>query len=275
MTTDQWNIAILDLDGYLRRIGYAGPVAPDLRTLQTLHRAHVASIPFENLDVMLGRGISVELADVQAKLVDRRRGGYCYEHGVLFGAVLERIGFRVDRLLARVGDPDERPRPRSHLVLGVDTGEGQWLADVGFGSGMLAPLPFAGAGVHRQGAWQYQVVKGADDMWRLRERTATTWSTRMAFSGEPQYLVDVDAANYNTSTNPNSPFTQRVIVVQKSETRIRSLIGRKYSVERPGEPNQERMVADEEVGELLSREFGLSLTPAEVGALVDAPVVAR
>ncbi|MBQ1036762.1 arylamine N-acetyltransferase [Micromonospora sp. C81] len=115
--TTHWLIDALDLDAYLRRVGYRGPTTPDGMTLRNLHRAHIAAITFENLDVMLGRGVEVDLPRVQDKLVHAGRGGYCYEHGVLFGAVLQHLGYRVDRLLARTGDPAEQPRPRSHLVL--------------------------------------------------------------------------------------------------------------------------------------------------------------
>src|SRR4051794_34635357 len=115
---DEWEIDRLDLDAYLARIGQeAGP--PDAATLDRLHRAHVRTIPFENLDVVLGRPVATDLQSVQNKLVARRRGGYCYEHTVLFGAVLERLGYRVRRLLARIGDDPVRPRPRTHMALHV------------------------------------------------------------------------------------------------------------------------------------------------------------
>ena len=89
---DEWDIGLLDLPAYLRRIGHDAAGAPGAATLAALHRAHVATIPFENLDIPLGRGIAVDLESVQAKLVARRRGGYCYEHGLLFAAALERLG---------------------------------------------------------------------------------------------------------------------------------------------------------------------------------------
>ena len=107
---DEWDIGLLDLRAYLRRIGHDGAGAPGAATLAALHRAHLAAIPFENLDIPLGRGIAVDLESVQAKLVARRRGGYCYEHGLLFAAALERLGYPVDRFLARVGGDVVRPR---------------------------------------------------------------------------------------------------------------------------------------------------------------------
>ncbi|GIE95387.1 arylamine N-acetyltransferase [Paractinoplanes rishiriensis] len=262
---DEWGVDRLDLDAYLLRVGITGPLRADEDTLTALHRAHIAAIPFENLDVILGRGISVDLDDVQAKLVTRHRGGYCYEHGILFAAVLERAGFRVDRLLARTGDPAEHPRPRSHLVLRVRAGDRDWLADVGFGSGLLTPLPLAATGPQRQGAWQYELVPGRDGAWRLREHDGTGWRTIQTFTTEPQHLVDIEVANENTSTSPGSPFTQRPIVVRKDETAVRRLLGREYTLDRPGQPAITRTVGDD-LGECLAG-LGLVLTAEEVAAL--------
>jgi DNA-binding LacI/PurR family transcriptional regulator/arylamine N-acetyltransferase len=266
----RWHSDRLDLDAYLRRIGYTGSLSANGPTLAALHRAHVGAIAFENLDIILGRGIAVDLEHVQAKLVDRRRGGYCYEHGMLFGAVAERLGFQVDRLLARVGDPAVHPRPRSHLVLRVSTPQEQWLADVGFGSGLLAPLPLAAAGPRKQGAWEYELRQGEGASWRLRESDGETWSTIMAFTEEPTYFVDIEAANYNTSTNPNSPFVQRPMVVRKDAASVRQLLGREYTVTRPGRPAERRQLTDDEFADLLRSEFGPGLTEAEVAALVAA-----
>ena len=255
-----WPIDDLDLQAYLERVAYDGPLAADLDTLTALHRAHLAAIPFENLDILLGRGIETDLASVQDKLVAQRRGGYCYEHNTLFGAVLQRLGFGVDRLLARTGDPLESPRPRSHMVLHVD---GRYLADVGFGNGLLSPLHLRADGPHRQGAWEYELVVGADGGWRLREGKAGSWTTIQTFTLEPQYPVDIEVANFNTAHSPKSPFTRRVIVMRKDASSVRSLIGRTFTG--AGGP---REVPGEELGEVLLREFGLRLTRAEIKTLL-------
>jgi len=263
-----WQIDHLDLDAYLRRVGYRGPLATDEETLTALHRAHGATIPFENLNVMLRRGIAVDLPSVEAKLVAARRGGYCYEQNVLFGAVLQRLGYTVDRLLARTGDPIEHPRPRSHLVLQVGAGDQQWLADVGFGNGLLEPLPFMEDEPWRQGAWHYRLARGGDGAWRLREEVNGAWNTLMTFTEEPQYPVDVEVANYNTATNPNSPFTLRCILARKDDTSVRVLRGRDFTVERPGQEPELRRLSDQEVAAMLSAEFGSALSADEVRALV-------
>jgi N-hydroxyarylamine O-acetyltransferase len=265
----QWQVDHLELESYLDRVGYRGALAADEETLTALHRAHLAAIPFENLDVMLGRGIAVDLPSVEAKLVAARRGGYCFEQNVLFGAVLQRLGYRVDRLLARTGDPVEHPRPRSHLVLRVGAGDRLWLADVGFASGLLEPLALREDEPRRQGAWHYRLVRGEDGAWRLRESgTEGVWTTLMTFTDEPQYPVDVEVANYNTATNPNSPFTQRCILVRKDYTSVRGLRGRELTVERPGQEPERRQLDDAEFVAALSATFGTALHPDEVRALV-------
>jgi len=266
-----WRPERLDLPAYLRRVGFDGTPRPDADTLAALHRAHVAAVPFENLDVVLGRGIDPDLDAVQDKLVARRRGGYCFEHATLFAAALDRLGFRADRLLARTGEPLEQPRPRSHMVLAVEAEGRRWLADVGFGSGLLTPLPLAATGPHRQGGWSYELVTGPDGAWRLREHDGTEWTTIQTFTEEPQYPVDVEAANFNTAHNPHSPFTQRVVVVRKDEAGVRRLLGRELSVQKPGRPAETRTLDDAEFAGALRAEFGDALTGDEIAALVARP----
>jgi hypothetical protein len=132
----------IDLDAYFTRIGYAGVRRPIMETLRALHLAHATHIPFENLDVLLGRRILLDLESLQTKLVRGRRGGYCFEQNALFAAVLERLGFTVTRLAARVRMGVTRVLPRTHVALAVDVDGGSWLADVGFGElGTVAADP--------------------------------------------------------------------------------------------------------------------------------------
>lgn len=135
----------LRLDAYLRRIGFAGEPKADLATLTALHADHVGAIPFEALDPFLRRPVGLDLATLQRKLVEGRRGGYCFELNTLFKAGLEAIGFSVTALGARVrwmSAPQEPLGPRSHMLLMVETPQGPHLADVGFGSCLIdAPLP--------------------------------------------------------------------------------------------------------------------------------------
>jgi N-hydroxyarylamine O-acetyltransferase len=266
--TSEWDIEHLDLGAYLRRIGYEGDTTPGVETLAALHRAHLATVPFENLDIVLGRGISVELEAVQRKLVDARRGGYCYEHGLLFAAALERLGFEVDRLLARVGGDGFRPRARTHMALRVRADGDAWLADVGFGSGLLAPVPFAPVGeAHRQGGWEYALAAPGPGSWELRERRDGEWIVRYGFAEERQHPADVVVANHFTSTWPRSPFVTRSVVVRKDEDALRELIDRTLTTTRPDGSTDEQEIGEGELADTLRDIFRLELSGAELDTL--------
>ena len=132
----------MDLDAYCRRVGWTGPRAASLEVLSGLCLRHTASIPFENLDILLGQPIKLDLPSVVDKLVTRHRGGYCFEQNALFQAVLTQMGFRVTPLGARVrlGVGPEVQTARTHMLLRVDVDDGAYIADVGFGFTPTGPL---------------------------------------------------------------------------------------------------------------------------------------
>ncbi|MGD0702055.1 MAG: arylamine N-acetyltransferase [Trebonia sp.] len=276
-TVDEWSTAELDLAAYLRRIGYSGPLEANEATLTALYRAHLSAVPFENLDVFLTGRVSVELAGIQQKIVSRGRGGYCYEQAQLFSAVLERLGFAVDRLLARVG-PDGGPaKARTHLTVRARSVAGVWLADVGFGSSPPAPLSlrrYRSGGPQEIDGWVYEVTPdrdNGDEVWKLREYQAGEWVTLHRWDEVPVHPVDVALSNHYTSTHPDSWFTWQPIIVRRDPDAIRSIIGRGYTVTRPGYLKERRELTDREFAEALTGEFGLTLTPGEVEILVAAP----
>jgi N-hydroxyarylamine O-acetyltransferase len=260
----------LDLPAYLERIGHDGDTAPTAATLAALHRGHVGAIPFENLDIILGRGIAVDLESVQRKLVGAGRGGYCFEHGLLFAAALERLGFAVDRFLGRVEGDGEPIRGRTHMTLRVHTAGEAWLADVGFGSGLLEPLQFDGCGPRHQGAWTFALAPTGPGAWALRERQGDEWVARYRFADERQYPADVVVSNHFTSTFPRSPFVQRPVAMRRDEERISQLIGDTLTVTRPDRSTDEREVPDGDLGDTLRDVFGVSLSPAELHRLIRA-----
>lgn len=275
--TDDWSVGQLDLDAYLARIGYTGPASePSQALLEALHRAHLATIPFENLDIMLGRGVKVDLGSIQDKLVRARRGGYCYEHGQLFGAALQRLGFSVDRLLARVGPDGEPMRPRTHLTLRVRAGSGVWLADVGFGSSPPAPLSLRqplGAGAPQEvDGWTYDIVPDeSDGTWKLRELQGADWVTLYRVEDQRVYPPDVVMSNHYTSTYPESWFTTQPILVRREPGAIRSLLGRVYTVTTPGHVKDRRTLTDEDFAAVLTDVFALRFTDDDLATLIAAP----
>ncbi|MEV0166105.1 arylamine N-acetyltransferase family protein [Nonomuraea fuscirosea] len=202
-----WDIENLDLDAYLARIGYDGPRDPTARTLRAVHLAHVRSIPFENLDVVLGRGVRLDLGSVQDKLVTGGRGGYCHEHNLLFAAALERLGFRLTRHLARIrlGRPH---LPRSHATLTVVADGRTWLADVGFGGdGLVEPMPFEEGATLESGPWRWRLERDGA-FWVLAAGETELYAFR---ADEPQFPSDFEMAGFYVANSPHSPFVRHVL----------------------------------------------------------------
>jgi N-hydroxyarylamine O-acetyltransferase len=199
----------MDLAAYLERVG----VGPD-PGLTELHRAHVTSIQFENLDSHQGLAVSLEPDDLERKLVAGRRGGYCFEHNLLFASALETLGMHAEPMLARVrlGRPPGSPRPRTHLVHRVHAADGVWLADVGFGNGtLLEPIPFGPGDEYEQSGWRFRVVRdGGEHV--LQTVEGGEWVDVYGYVPEPVPLIDIETSNWFTCTHPNSPFVTGLIV---------------------------------------------------------------
>jgi len=208
------------LAAYFDRVGYIapdrGPHQATSDTLHALHRLHPQVIPFENLDALLGCTPRLDLESVFAKLVTARRGGYCYEHNLLFRAVLNTLGFETTGLAARVvwSDPAAMP-PRTHMMLLVETPDETWLADVGFGSMTLsAPLLFDTgrdqATPHE--TFRIDLIERGDFL--LQVKLGDAWKPIYRFDLEPQFPADYAMANHYVSTFPESIFLSHLIVAR-------------------------------------------------------------
>lgn len=255
----------IDLDRYFARIGYDGATEPTPHTLAQLHLAHTRHIPFENLDVLLGRGIRLDPDALFGKLVTAGRGGYCFEQNHLFAAVLEQLGFVVRRLAARVIWRTQRVLPRTHMLLRVTTGGRPWLADVGFGGmGPLLPLVFEPGTPQTQFAWQYRLTE-RDGLWRL-QTGADTWAGLYEFTLQEQTFADYEMANYYVSTHPDSRFVQGLVAHRLAPERRLILIGNALT-EDSGRASSTRDLTDAELTRLLIEDF--ALPPADVGAVVE------
>ena len=263
----EWGGERLDLAAYLERIGYPGDPRPELETLIAIHRAHVTAIPFENLDIVLGRGISLELEDLQTKLVGGRRGGYCYERGLLFAAALERIGFSLIRLIARVNPRRPEPGPRTHMLSRVLIDGRPWLADVGFGAGLLEPIPLeAGTTVDQEG-WHYRLERDGEGAWLAAARQGEQWSDLYAFTLERQRPIDYVVANHFTQTHPRSPFVGQPVAFSNAIGVRHRLKGLELRIERPDGGHEQRELTTRERDEALREIFGIVLSPPDLAAL--------
>ena len=252
-----------DLNRYLARIGYEAAAKPDLETLTALHSAHVDKIPFEGMDPLLGRPVNLDLASLQAKLIDSPRGGYCFEQNAVFKAALEEIGFNVTSLGGRVrwmSPPDEPLGPRTHMLLKVDLPEGSYLADVGFGAFLLdKPLRFE-TDVEQTTSMGSFLLKRADRMFTLSAQQPDGHRPMYAFDLEPQIAADYELGNWFAATNPKAPFIHVLIMERVGADKRYKLINRHYAIEsRDGEITQEADIDDAgEFGRILKDVFGVT-----------------
>jgi N-hydroxyarylamine O-acetyltransferase len=266
MPTDPWNIAALDLDGYLRRLDTKPAERADLPELTRLQRAHRAVLPFENLDIMLGRSIALDLEPLQAKLIHRHRGGYCHEHNLLFAAALERSGFQVTRLLARIVT-GSATRPRTHMTLRVVLDGAAYLCDVGLGGGApLEPIAMRPGQVVEQDGWGYGLV--ATDRWTFRGRIGPDWSDLYTVTLDPAEPIDYAVANHYTSTHPRSPFVGRPLVQATRAGRRLLLDGRTFTRLSPDGTREVSELDGTEFRRVLTGDFDLRLGNDELDRLV-------
>ncbi len=248
------------IEAYLDRIGLAGRADPGLAEV---HRAHATSIAFENFDSFSGTPVSLDLSDLEDKIVARGRGGYCFEHNLLLASALESLGGRqVDPMLARVRlDPEGAPSPLNHLLLRVTDRDGRtWLADVGFGGGgLLDPLPFETGTESEQSGWRYRLVDDGPEL-VLQVFQDGGWSDMYGFIPEPASHVDIVVNNWYTSTHPESQFVTGIMAGLRSPERCSMLFVNEQAVlvERPvGGESAITEVALEDVPALLAERFGI------------------
>jgi N-hydroxyarylamine O-acetyltransferase len=247
---------VFDLDAYLERIGLRGRPG-----IAEMHRAHVCSIPFENLDPTRGVAVSLELGDLQRKLVAAGRGGYCFEHNLLFKAALEALGAEVEPILARVGDRGTE-RSRTHLLLRVSERDTVWHADTGFGRGtLLEPIPFGPGNEHVQDGWRFRVIADGPEL-VLQTVADGEWVDGYTFVPEPAPLIDIETSNWYTATYPRSRFVSGLTAaiydhdataVSLSDWSGSLVLTELTPVQRTVTP-----VAPAEVGGLLASRFGLA-----------------
>ena len=155
----------MDATAYLNRIRYDGPRAPTIEVLRALHRHHLEAVPFENLDIVLGRRFTLDVTEIYDKIVRRGRGGFCYELNGGFRWLLEQLGFEVALLSAQVFVDGTLNPPFDHASLKVTTTDGPYLADVGFGRSFIDPLPFR-PGSYEEPEGRYRLSREGDE-WKL------------------------------------------------------------------------------------------------------------
>lgn len=247
---------------YCRRIGHDAELRPDVETLTALHRRHPAAIAFENIATLTGRPVSLEPADVEAKLVAGRRGGYCFEHNRLFAAVLEQCGFDVRCLAARVvwNREDAPALPRTHMLLRVETPAGPRLADVGFGGLTLtAPLEFEPGVEQPAGDTVFRLVE-TGEAYELQARVGERFKPMYRFDLQPQLPADFEMMNHYVATHPGSHFRTTLIAARATESGRFALADNRFTHYRPDGTTEQRLAGSvAELHALLVDIFGIEV----------------
>jgi N-hydroxyarylamine O-acetyltransferase len=246
---------------YLARIGYTGPIVPSAEALRGLQRAHLYSVPFENLDIWWKRKIVADPEASIRKIVGQRRGGFCYELNGAFAALLQALGFRVTLLSARVPCADGSNGPEfDHLCLRVDL-EQPWLADVGFGDSFVEPLQLkAGLEQQQEDGRVFRIVElEPDGVLDLQRKQADGWKREYLFSLQPHRIEEFAAMCHYHQTSPESPFTRkRICSIARPHGRI-TLGDMKLIITRNGVRDERPIASQEEWNKLLREHFGMVL----------------
>lgn len=255
------------VQAYLDHINSHAPQQADRANLDRLIAAHLQRVPFENLDVLLQRPILLDADALFAKVVERGRGGYCFEINSLFARLLLSFGYHVSLLGARVRwglASDAALTMRSHLLLRVELPEGSFLVDCAFGGPTLpCALPLEGRAGLSDCPYRLQVPSHADELYQLQALHNAQWQTMYQFDLQPQAWVDHIARNWYTSTHPESIFLNTLMCARSQGAERLSLGNRNFSRRYPdGRVEQQRIESAGQLLELLQHEFGLNLDPA-------------
>jgi len=253
----------MDVDAYLERIGYRGPLAPTAETLRRLHVAHLLAVPFENLSIHANEPIVLEDASLFDKVVRRGRGGFCYELNGLFAALLRSLGFRVEMLSAAVARPGGSFGPEfDHMALLVKLEE-RWLADVGFGDSFVEPLLLDERAEQRQGARAFRIEEDGGRLLLLRRDAGGDWEPQYRFTLEPHTFEDYAEMCRFHQTSPESHFTRgRVCSRLTPEGRV-TLSGSRLITTRGGERVERELAGEAERDAALLEHFRISMRGPE------------
>lgn len=249
----------MDIDAYLQRLNYDGPRTRTIATLRALHQAHLISVPFENLDIHLGRPIALEEEALYDKIVRQRRGGFCYELNGLFAVLLRELDFEVNLLSGRVMENGEFGPEFDHLTLLVQLEE-RWLADVGFGDSFREPLRLEETGEQIQYGVAYR-LRNADELWTLDRRFSDqAGEPQYRFTLQPYQLADFAGMCRYHQTSPASHFTQKRICSRAMPEGRVTLSDMRLIITASGQRQERVFQNQEECINALQEHFGIDLT---------------
>ncbi len=250
---------MIDVQAYLSRINYSGPTVRTADALRAIHRAHLLAVPFENLDIPLARKILLDEDAILHKIVDQRRGGFCYELNSAFAALLRALGFQTTLLSARVARDAGGEGPEfDHLTLCVDL-QNPWLADVGFGELFLEPLRLESVREQVDPAGAFRLMQFKERLQLEKLESNGSWKRQYSFALKPHSLGDFAGMCHYHQTSPESHFTQNRICSRATPDGRITLSGMKLIVTRNGQRQERTLSSESEWNSALRELFGINL----------------
>ena len=249
----------MNIEAYLKRINYRGSLEPTAETLRALQVAHLRAVPFENLSIHADEPIVLEENALFEKIVDRRRGGFCYEANGLFAALLRALGFEVAMLAAGVAKKEGGFGPQfDHMTLMVTLAE-RWLADVGFGDSFLEPLLLDSRDEQVQGTSSFRIVDDDDHLILMRRNNGADWEPQYRFTLQPYTFADYEETCVYHQTSPESHFTKgRICSLATENGRVTLSDMRFITTTGPQQLREERTLeSQEEYNRILLDQFGI------------------
>lgn len=245
----------MNLEAYLNRIGYKGSLEPNLETLTTIHRLHLAAIPYENLDIHLGRPLGLDLEYIFQKIVYEHRGGWCYEMNGLLAWVLRELGYKVQMVSGAAGrDKSGDLAEGNHLVLLVELQGETYIADVGFGDGPLEPVPLR-EGSYKQGIFEYGLSQH-EGRWFFHNYPGSGISG-FDFTLEPRHYTDFAQKCHYLQTSPDSGFVRTTVCQTIRPEAHLTLRGAVFTAVREQGSERRTLETQAEYAQVLRDEFGL------------------
>jgi len=252
----------LDLDGYLKRLGYSAPPPATLETLRELQLRHTAEFPFETLATLLRTPVHVDPHTVQEKLLRQGRGGYCYELNQLFLLLLQALGFDARALTGRVllGGPEDARPARTHMLILVTLEGGRYIVDVGFG-GMVPTAPLLlDSEAQQQTPHEPYRLSLASGTYTLRALVLDSWRVMYVFDLQEVAEIDYTVGSWYVSTHPDSPFLGQLRVARTGRGLRKTLNAGSFAVHRMGQPSERVELPDAAaVLDVLRNEFAIRL----------------
>jgi N-hydroxyarylamine O-acetyltransferase len=251
----------MDLERCLERINYTGSRAPTLAALQSLQLAYIYNVPFENLDIHLGRPVHLSLDSIYAKIVEQRRGGFCYESNTLFHALLELMGFSVNFIAATMLLDISIQVEFGHMALLVELDE-LYLVDVGNGQSCLQPMQIGSDEIVRHEDIDYRIGE-FEDRYALFYRVENAgWLPRFSFRNVPRRLQEYEKMCHITQTSPESHFTQNRLVTLANPDGRTTLVNRELEIRRSGNSEKRELGSNIEYKQALQTYFNIHLPSA-------------